>query len=324
MEAKMSVISEIAVINSSGEVWAADLDLDNAVIGTPFKLNGNLFGQSAVDGFSVWSGVEQNDETPPNGPLLIYNYPYIAVVNHKTGRLWIHQIDALDPNSPGKNIGTGQEVPGSQLFSTSVPKYFVPTFGIYTINSAGEVWTHDWDGIYEYGAVVPNPSPVLPGNMMNGPSIIGSPDTDFSVVVTGSEYYQSWGSLSVVTTSGQVYGHQLMASSAPGYNPGTPDTIGAGQWYASINNVVLPEPALNKFAHDNDLFWVDTNYNVWWLQVPWWVPGPAQQISATLLSGGPSLFGAGVVPVGQWGRVGAYGMVVYNRGWNTLDNPGGL
>jgi hypothetical protein len=274
--------SMIAVFSTTGRMWAADLDLTNAAIGAPFKLNGTLFGQSATDLFSLWSF--SGGGYIKTAPLW---YPYIAVVNLTTGRLWTHQIDSHNIKDPGHNILPGQEVPGSQLFAHSMPKYFATGPGsIYTINPKGEVWAHDWPG----EPVVP------PGYKMNGLPLFGSPGNDFYVMYGGS----SPGWLSVINNSGEVYAHQLTGSGL------LPDTIGAGQLFASLT----PPPAqtLSIFTYRGDVFWADSSFDIWWTHVPWFSPGqPPVQLITKKLSGGPSLLGA----PGLWG----YGVVAYDRAY---------
>jgi hypothetical protein len=201
---------QLAVINTAGEVWARDLDLSSGNVGAGSKLTGpGLFG-GPDDQFVVASGTS------------------IAVIT-KSGAFWPRTVEI------GNAISPGVQTSGS-LFGGQNAKYVLYYSGsssvVYVVNTKGEVWTHS------IGTQSGNPTSVVSGRKMNGPSLFGAPNDKY-VVLEGNR-------ILVINTQGEVWAHDLSES-----NP-TPGTFGGLKFDTVSTGRKLNGPGL--FGAPNDKY----------------------------------------------------------------------
>ena len=137
--------TQLAVINTSGEVWSRDL--------TPTTVGA---GQK-LDGPSLFGG--------PDDAFVLGSTNAISVVT-KSGALWTHSVEWFFDDT---QISGGSPAAGT-LFGGPDAKYVLAdeTSGLlYVVTTGGKVWAHAWGGN------------VSGGYMLTGPSLFGAPDDKY-------------------------------------------------------------------------------------------------------------------------------------------------
>jgi hypothetical protein len=241
----------LAVINTSGEVWARNLDLVGMTVGSGAKLIGpGLFGGSddqfviaATNSMSVitntgavWPRTLTNTTVGPStqlpgslfgGPnskyVLAANCGDIYVIN-TAGQVWDHFLN---------NVGNGSLLKGPGLFGGSNDKYAVLDQGfgrILVINTLGEVWAHDLTSDVPQSFC---PNSVGAGYKLTGPSLFGGPNDKY-VVSAGTH-------LLVINSLGQVWARNITRTSVgPGFQLSGPGLFGAPNDKYVVEYMVVP------------------------------------------------------------------------------------
>jgi hypothetical protein len=203
---------KLAVVTTTGEVWARDLSPDTQTIGPGVRLNGNLFGDHD-DQFVVASGMNLN--TPSSNGFT--NIGVIGVITPSS--FWPRQIDA-------GSLGAASQITGVVSGPDAKHLLLRPDCGdegsvnsqFFSVNARGEVWGKLY---YEGDVSFPNPlagdlgSPIY---QLNGPPLSGLP----------AKYVVLWADqIFVINDAGEMWVHGL-SSTNPNILTCTYNTVGAG------------------------------------------------------------------------------------------------
>jgi hypothetical protein len=174
--------NSILVVTESGEVWTREIT--DTAVGPSSKLSGSLFG-----------GANAKYVLDGGGCDLIF------VVN-SVGEVWGHSI------SP-PSVGDGFRLNGPLLFGAANDKYVVfDDFNkrILVVNIAGEVWAHDLLGRNPH--ISCEFAGIGAGYKLSGPGLFGAPNDKYVAGI----FEVIGGTLYVVNTSGEVWGHSITHS----------------------------------------------------------------------------------------------------------------
>jgi hypothetical protein len=245
---------KLAVINTSGQVWARDLDLVGNTVGQGVRLSGpGLFGgpddqfvvastnsisvittsgavwPRSVDNTTIGPGVSLFGSLfgGPNSKYVLSTGCGIYVINNG-GQVWSHFI-------AGTSVGAGSQLKGPGLFGGPNDKYAVfdqSNSRILIINTLGQVWAHDLTSSVPQSFC---PDSVGDGYQLTGPGLFGGPNDAYVVSVDSH--------LLVINTLGQVWARDLTRTTVgAGHKLGGPGLFGRPNDKYVVVYSVVPQP----------------------------------------------------------------------------------